>query len=203
MTPRSLAVLLLLLTFAATANQAAAYSYASPASDPLIVGREAYLDAVNKGDWAAVEKAVAGFKSDLDVLEKGDDAYSGDPGITKAFSDAVANKDAAAAKAALHRAYIDQIDRRLSGAEKNIKTFQTAKILVVTAQTFFTTMAGDLPADTRKTVSDAMTKALDAIGKPGVFGYGAKPADPAALKQAHAAIIAALKGGKDDAGSGS
>ncbi|MEM9631886.1 MAG: hypothetical protein AAGA50_11210 [Pseudomonadota bacterium] len=170
-----------------------AYTYASPQSDPLIAGREAYLSAVNKGDWTAVEKAAAAFKPDLDLLESGDDAFAGDPGISAAFSDAIKNKDADAAKAALKRATIDQIDRRLSGASKNINTYQTASTLVASAQAFYTAMAGDLSAATQKTISSNLQSALDAVGKPGVFGYGAEKPNPSALDAAHKAIMAALK----------
>ncbi|MEM8702846.1 MAG: hypothetical protein AAGF82_13565 [Pseudomonadota bacterium] len=170
-----------------------AYTYASPQSDPLIAGREAYLTAVNGGDWAAAEKALAAFKPDLDLLEAGDDAFAGDKGISAAFSDAIKNKDADAAKAALTRATIDQIDRRLSGASKNINTYQTASTLVASAQAFYTAMAGDLSAATQKTVSSNLQAALDAVGKPGVFGYGAQKPDPSALDAAHKAIMAALR----------
>lgn len=175
------------------ALSAHAYSYASPQSDPLIAQREAFLGAVNKGDWAAASEAVKAFEPDLKVLETGDDAFTGDPGISAAFSDAVSKKDPDAAKAALRRATVDQIERRLSGAEKNIATYQTASTLVVTAQAFYTAMAGDLSAATQKAVSAQMQAALDAVGKPGVFGYGSKPADPDAFKAAAAAILIALR----------
>lgn len=174
-------------------GSAQAYSYASPQSDPLIKGREAFLSAVNSGNWSAVSTALAAFSSDITLLEKGDDAFSGDAGLGAAFSTAIKNKDADAAKKALQRATIDQIDRRLLGAKKNIATYQTASTLVVTAQAFYTAMAGDLSAATQKTVSAHLQDALDAVGKPGVFGYGSKAADPDAFAAASKAIMDALK----------
>ena len=196
-----LAALLVVGTIATSTTGAHAYSYASPQSDPLIAQREAFLDAVNKGDWSAASAAVTSFGPDIKVLEAGDDAFSGDPGIGAAFTDAVKNKDSDAAKAALRRATVDQIERRLSGAESNIGTYQTASTLVVTAQAFYSAMAADLPAATQKSVSAQMQAALDAVGKPGVFGYGAKPADPAAFKAAKAAILSALKPANTSTGS--
>ncbi|MEM9223692.1 MAG: hypothetical protein AAGB11_15025 [Pseudomonadota bacterium] len=190
------------LLYALAPQEARAYSYASPQSDPLIAGREAFLSAVNSGDWSAAQTAAAAFKPDLDLLEAGDDAFAGDPGIGAAFSDAIKDKNADAAKAALRRATIDQVDRRLSGAQKNIGTYQTASTLVVTAQAFYSAMAGDLPAETQKTISKEMQAALDAVGKPGVFGYGAKPADPAALKAAYTAIMGALRPPSSSADTG-
>ncbi|MEW5422719.1 hypothetical protein [Amorphus sp. 3PC139-8] len=190
---------LIAVAVVAGAGEGQAYTYASPQSDPLIKGREAYLAAVNKGDWAAVETAYKGFTSDITQLSQKDVGYAGDPDLDKAFTDAIANKDADAAKAALRRATVDQIDRRLSGAQANVKTYQTCSTLVVTAEAFSSAMAGDLSSDDQKTVSGAMQSALDACGKPGVFGYGAKPADPDALKNSTQTIMTMLKG--SDAGA--
>lgn len=178
-----------------------AYTYASPGSDPLIKGREAFLSAVTTGDWSAVETAYTAFKPDIAQLEAEDVGYAGDPGLGKAFSDAISAKDAEAAKTTLRRAIVDQIDRRLSGAEANVTTYQTCSTLVVTAQAFYQAMAGDLPPDAQKSVSVEMQTALDACGKPGVFGYGSKPADPDALKAAAAAILTSLKGSAPSNGS--
>lgn len=193
MSVRSVIRLLAFLAALCLPAQAFAYSYASPTSDPLIKQREAFLSAVNKGDWAAAETAYKAFKPELETLAKGDDAYAGDAGVDTAFADAISDKNADAAKASLRRAYVDEIDRRLGGAEKNISNYQTAQNLVVIAQAFFQAMSGDLKPDVQKKAAAGFQNAIDAVGKPGVFGYGAQPADPAALKKAHAEIMAALK----------
>ena len=54
-------------------------------------------------------------------------------------------------------------------------------------------MADELPAADAKALNDAFQKALDAVGQPGVFGYGQKPADPAAFRAASDAIMAVLR----------
>lgn len=185
--------LVLALAISLMPAAALAYSYASPKSDPLIKGRDAYLSAVAAGNWSSVESAFEAFKPQLEQLETADTSFAGDPDLVSAFTSALSAKDADAAKAALMRAYVDQINRRLSGAEANISTYQTASTLVVAAQTYFSTMQGDLSADDQKTISSEMKSALDAVGKPGVFGYGAQPADAAALKSAKEKIMSALE----------
>lgn len=170
-----------------------AYSYASPTSNPLIANRAAFLKAVSQSDWGIVATSYGTMKSEIVLLEKGDGTFEGDAGLEAAFSTAISNKDSDAIKAALHRANVDDILRRLDGAEKNLKTFQTAKALVVAAQAFVTAMAGDLPPSTLKTVNAEMQKALDAVGQPGVFGYGAVPMDATAFATAHKAIVSALR----------
>ena len=189
---------LLVIAFLAWPAQSLAYSYASPTSDPLIKEREAYLDGVNKGDWQAVEKAYSGFKSEIDVLSRGEDAFAGDKGLTEAFTQAISKKDSAAAKAALQRAYIDQIERRLNGAGRSLKTKgsdnDAAKSLLAAARALYTAMAGDLPAGQQKVLSAEFNKALDAIGKPGLLGFGSVAPDPAKFNQATKSIISSLKG---------
>ena len=183
--------------------QGLAYSYASPDSDPLLKGQDAYMDGVNKGDWSAVQTAYDGFKEEIETLQKGEDAFAGDPGLESAFTDAIKNKDAAGAKAALERAFVDQINRRLTAAGKELKTSgdnDEAKSLVATASALFDGISGNLPADQQKSLSTAFENATDAIGKEGLFGWGEVAPDPAKLKTAVSTILTTLQG--DVSGSG-
>ncbi|MEX6505491.1 hypothetical protein [Jiella sp. M17.18] len=182
-------LVLMVLAVAGWTGRANAYSYAAAGAEPLLDGREALMGAIDKGDWAAAQTALDGMKADLTYLDENDD-----PGIAKAFADAMAAKDGKAVHQALMRAYADEIERRLKGARDNLKDYQTAKVLVVKAQRFFSAMAADLQPDTRKTVEDGLKQALDAIGNPGVFGVGASDPDPAAFAAAHANVEKALKG---------
>jgi hypothetical protein len=186
---RRLALLAVVLIAAGLglAGAAHAYSYAAAGAEPLIDHRAALLGAIAKGDWSAAGAAYQGMAADVAYLDQNEDA-----GIAKVFADALAAKSADAVRQALMRAYADEIERRLRGARDNLKDYQAAKVLVVKAQRFEAAMAGDLAPATRKTVEDALKAALDAIGNPGVFGFGKKPADPAAFAKAHAAIHAAL-----------
>ena len=166
---------------------AQAYSYAAAGAEPLLDGREALFSAVSAGDWEAAQKAVDQLKPELDYLDTHEQ-----PGIKKAFADAIAAKDPAKVKASFVLAASAEIERRVNGARDNLKDYQTAKVLIVKSQRFYTAIAGDLPPDVSKIVSTNLQKALDAVGNPGVFGVGAKKADPAAFAQARAAVLKAL-----------
>jgi hypothetical protein len=164
-----------------------AYSYAAAGAEPLIDGRDALFAAAAKGDWAAAATALTAMQPDLDYLEQNED-----PGIGKAFSDAMAAKDAEALQAAFVRAAGAEIVRRLNGARDNLADYQTAKVLVVKAQRFYTAVAADLAPDASAVIADGLKRALYAIGNPGVFGVGARKADPAAFAKARADVFAAL-----------
>jgi len=184
----------LLFTFAALAfvafgfaGRGYAYSYAAAGAEPLLDGREALFAAVMANDWNAAATAVAGMQADLDYLDGHED-----PGIDKAFADALAAKDAKAVQAAFKRAASAEIVRRINGARDNLADYQTAKVLVVKAQRFYTAIAADLDPAVSAKINDALKRALDAIGNPGVFGVGARKADPAAFAAARADILTAL-----------
>lgn len=164
-----------------------AYSYSAAGAEPLLDGREALFSAVSSGDWAGAEKALGGMKADLDYLDGHED-----PGISKAFADALAAKDPAAIKAAFVRAASAEIERRINGARDNLGNYQTAKVLVVRAQRFYTAIAGDLTPEASAEVKAGLQKALDAVGNPGVFGVGARKPDPAAFAAARTEILKAL-----------
>jgi len=184
----------LLFTFAALAfavvglaGRGYAYSYAAAGAEPLLDGREALFAAVMAGDWNAAATAVAGMQADLAYLDGHED-----PGIDKAFADALAAKDAKAVQAAFTRAASAEIVRRLNGARDNLTDYQTAKVLVVKAQRFYTAIAGDLDPAVSAKIDDGLKRALDAIGNPGVFGVGARKPDAAAFAAARADILTAL-----------
>jgi hypothetical protein len=170
-----------------TTQPARAYSYAAAGAEPLLDGREALFSAVSGGNWEAAKTALMGMQVDLDYLDQNEDK-----GVAKAFDDAVAATDPKAVMAAFDRAAEDEIVRRINGARDNLKDYQSAKTLVIKAQRFYTAVAADLPADAGKTINTALQQALDAIGNPGVFGVGARPADPAAFATARATIFKAL-----------
>lgn len=184
-----LAALALAVPVAATAGvePGLAYSYAAAGAEPLLDGRETLFSAVAKGDWSAAAFAIDQMKSDLDYLDGHED-----PGIARAFADAIAAKDPSAVKAAFLRAASAEIERRINGAEDDLQDYQTAKVLVVKAQRFYAAVAADLDPAASKTIDDALRRALSAIGNPGVFGVGAKKTDPAAFAEARADILRAL-----------
>jgi len=105
---------------------------------------------------------------------------------------AIKAKDAATTAALLNRAYKAEIERRLEGASQNLGDYQTAKVLVVKSKRFLDLILPSLSEGDRKAAEQALAKVLDAIGNPGVFGVGAKPADAAAFSDAEKALMAVL-----------
>lgn len=187
---KTFAIVMLLalgLSGLALPDAARAYSYAAAGKEPLIDGREAVLGAAAKGDWAQAAAAVAPMKADLDYLGEHHDKT-----LPTDLNAAIAAKDAKATQAVLVRAFAAEIERRLDGAAQNLNDYQTARILVVKAKRFFDGIAADLAADRRKAAEDGLVQALAAIGNPGVFGAGRRPADPAAFETARKATLAAL-----------
>ena len=164
-----------------------AYSYAAAGAEPLLDGREALFSAVTAGDWTSAQKAVDALKPELDYLDNHED-----PGISKVFADALAARDMKLVSAAFIHAASAEIERRINGARDNLSDYQTAKILVVKAQRFYTAIAADLPPDASKTVAAGLQQALDAVGNPGVFGVGARPVDPIAFAQARVTVLKAI-----------
>lgn len=179
----------MLMTLAVFAGGPAhAYSYDNAGKEPLIDGRDAIDAALDIEDWGSVAIALERLKPELDYL----DTHEG-PGISKRFQQAVAAKDQAALHATMYDAFVDEIDRRIGGARQNIAAFQTAKMLLVDAQSFYTAFAGEVPGDKRPVVTAGFTACLKALGNPGVFGVGKIPPNPDAMDDAHKAILAALR----------
>lgn len=184
---KTIRLLVALLAIALIPSGAWAYSYSAAGKEPLIDSREAILAAVNSGDWAKAGSTLTTVKTELDYLTQHHDA-----GLSTALSDAVAAKDAKAISAGLRRAFAAEIERRLDGARQNLNDYQTAKVLVVKSKRFLDAMAGDLSPESRAAAEAGMSQTIAAIGNPGVFGAGRRPADPVAFEAARKATLAAL-----------
>lgn len=174
---------------AALPQPAAAYSYAAAGKEPMLDGREAILSAMQKDDWESVRQSVTGLQSEITYLDENEAK-----GIKAEFDKAVADKNADEMNAALRRAFVAEIERRLNGAKDNLKDYQTAKVLVVKAKLFFDAFSGDLDPANRKAADAGLNQALEAIGNPGIFGAGSKPANPEAFQAAEDSILTALRG---------
>ncbi|WP_324046976.1 hypothetical protein [Aeromonas caviae] len=177
-----LLALTLLLTLS---GQAQAYSYAAAGKEPLIDAREALLGAATDGKDASA--TLSEIAEELTYLEQHHKVELQTP-----LAAAIKAKDAAATAALLNRAYKAEIERRLEGASQNLGDYQTAKVLVVKSKRFLDLILPSLDEGDRKAAEQALAKVLDAIGNPGVFGVGAKPADAAAFGDAEKALMAVL-----------
>ncbi|EPC4026061.1 hypothetical protein ACRZOU_001800 [Aeromonas salmonicida] len=177
-----LLALTLLLTLS---GQAQAYSYAAAGKEPLIDAREALLTAATDGkDASATLSEIADELTYLEQQHKVD--------LQAPLAAAIKAKDAAATSALLNRAYKAEIERRLEGASQNLGDYQTAKVLVVKSKRFLDLILPSLSEGDRKAAEQALAKVLDAIGNPGVFGVGTKPADATAFAEAEKALMAVL-----------
>jgi hypothetical protein len=177
-----LLALTLLLTLS---GQAQAYSYAAAGKEPLIDAREQLLTAASEGqDGSAI---LASLAEELGYLEQHHKVTLQAP-----LAAAIAAKDAKGTAALLNRAYKAEIERRLEGASQNLGDYQTAKVLVVKSKRFLDLILPSLGEGDRQAADQALAQVLDAIGNPGVFGVGAKPADAAAFAEAENALMAVL-----------
>ncbi|HEH9398875.1 TPA: hypothetical protein SIA35_000839 [Aeromonas sobria] len=177
--------LLLTLSGLTLSEQAQAYSYAAAGKEPLIDAREALLSAATDGKDASA--TLSEIADELTYLEQHHKVELQAP-----LAAAIKAKDAAATAALLNRAYKAEIERRLEGASQNLADYQTAKVLVVKSKRFLDLILPSLSEGDRKAAEQALAKVLDAIGNPGVFGVGAKPADATAFAEAEKALMAVL-----------
>ncbi|MFQ2269637.1 hypothetical protein [Aeromonas enteropelogenes] len=166
-------------------GQAQAYSYAAAGKEPLIDARELLLTAASEGQDAS--ETLKGLADELGYLEQHHKVELQAP-----LAAAIKNEDAAATAALLNRAYKAEIERRLDGAKQNLGDYQTAKVLVVKSKRFLDVILPSLSEGDRQAADQALAKVLDAIGNPGVFGVGAKPADATAFAEAEKALMAVL-----------
>lgn len=166
-------------------GQAQAYSYAAAGKEPLIDAREQLLTAASEGQDAS--ETLKGLADELGYLEQHHKVELQAP-----LAAAIKAKDAAATAALLNRAYKAEIERRLDGAKQNLGDYQTAKVLVVKSKRFLDVILPSLSEGDRQAADQALAKVLDAIGNPGVFGVGAKPADAKAFAEAEKALMAVL-----------
>lgn len=166
-------------------GQAQAYSYAAAGKEPLIDAREQLLTAASESQDAS--ETLKGLADELGYLEQHHKVELQAP-----LAEAIKSKDAAATAALLNRAYKAEIERRLDGAKQNLGDYQTAKVLVVKSKRFLDMILPSLSEGDRQAADQALAKVLDAIGNPGVFGVGAKPADATAFAEAEKALMAVL-----------
>ncbi|OLQ74924.1 hypothetical protein BIT28_13295 [Photobacterium proteolyticum] len=164
-----------------------AYSYAAAGKEPVIDGREAIMQALAVDDFAAAKVAVDGLHEEFTYLLNEHQVDLQTP-----MALALAEKDAAKVEAVMDRVVIEEIIRRLDGAEKNLGDYQVAKVLVVKSKLFLDLIMPKLDEANRQQATTAIQGVLQAIGNPGVFGVGQAPADPAAFEQQRELLIGAI-----------
>lgn len=181
-------LLALLVLLALPASQAWAYSYAAAGKEPLIEGRQALLDAMAADNQDKALETLEDLKPELAYLQEDfeRDYYA-------ELESAVKSGDTDAVVAALDSAFVAEIQRRLDGATEHLDDYQTAKALVFKAKRFLDLVTPQLDANARDAANQAINAGMDALGNPGVFGVGQKPADPDAYHEAMKRLLETLK----------
>ncbi|WP_244886231.1 hypothetical protein [Aliivibrio logei] len=182
---RQLFVLFLSLLFSVSSY---AYSYAAAGKEPVIEGREAILQALTIPDYAAVSASVAGLNDEFIYLKN---EHQVD--LLTPMLEAIDNKDAEKIETLMDSAVVEEIIRRLDGAEKNLDDYQVAKVLVVKSKLFLDLLAPKMNGSQRQEATQAIQGALASIGNPGVFGVGKAPADPAEFSKQKALLLNAIR----------
>ena len=185
---RQLFVLFLSLLFSVSSY---AYSYAAAGKEPVIEGREAILQALTIPDYAAVSASVAGLNDEFTYLKN---EHQVD--LLTPMLEAIDNKDAEKIETLMDSAVVEEIIRRLDGAEKNLDDYQVAKVLVVKSKLFLDLLAPKMNGSQRQEATQAtqaIQGALASIGNPGVFGVGKAPADPAEFSKQKALLLNAIR----------
>ena len=184
---KTVSAIFLLFITSLMATNALAYSYAAAGKEPVIEGREKLLAALDKADYAAVQQAYNSMQAEF-VYFRTDHGLN----VDEQMQAAINAKDHDKILATMVITMKAEVMRRLDGAEENITDYQVAKVLVVKSKLFIDLLASDLTADDRQTADKAIRGALTAIGNPGVFGVGQKPADKAKFKQFRQQLASAL-----------
>ena len=166
---------------------ASAYSYAAAGKEPLIEASEAFYKAFNDDAYEDLQKIYLPFRKEIEYLD-----INHDEGLLLSFDDAVAEKDDKLIINALNRAVIADISRRLNAALINIENYQMAKILIIKSKQLYDIMAQSYGAGKRQTIYNNLDICLNAIGNPGIFGVGKKPADATVYKSALDKILSIL-----------
>ncbi|WP_039798551.1 hypothetical protein [Aliivibrio logei] len=182
---RQLFVLFLSLLFSVSSY---AYSYAAAGKEPVIEGREAILQALTIPDYAAVSTSVAGLNDEFTYLKN---EHQVD--LLTPMLEAIDNKDAEKIETLMDSAVVEEIIRRLDGAENNLNDYQVAKVLVVKSKLFLDLLAPKMNGSQRQEATQAIQGALASIGNPGVFGVGKAPADPAEFSKQKALLLNAIR----------
>ncbi|MFQ5894676.1 MAG: hypothetical protein ACE5JJ_02510 [Nitrospinota bacterium] len=168
-----------------------AYGYGA-AEDPVLTAAKSIRAELGKGDpeWGAIRKAFGPARS---VLAKMDKDYQQRivPSAEKAF----ATKNKKELRGALDKGFYFLIRHKLENVPPNLKDFPKAKAILSSAKFYYEAIevkvkARDLGLHRR--IEAAFERAFEALGKPGMFGFGSQPADLKKFKAQEKAILDAL-----------
>ncbi len=82
-----------------------------------------------------------------------------------------------------------EVQRKINEGLQNIKDYNVAKVIVLNAKKFYNLLSFSLDKQTNKKLKSAVQKCIEAIGNPGLFGVGKKPANIDKYKKNQKIII--------------
>jgi len=169
---KQIKLLILLLCIALGANNLFAYSYAAAGKEPTIDSREKILKFVNQNDFTEAINEFTKAKKNYDYL-------SGlhNKKLITSLKTSIETKNIKEINKWLNISIAAEINRRLDGGLKNIKVYNVSKVMLAKANKFFRLLEPSLSKEKRKNLSFAIKNCIKAIGNPGLFGVGAKPAN--------------------------
>lgn len=177
---------LTLLTFFSLHNTANAYSYGDPNEEKIA---EAYKKMVvqldkNPPNFTETEKIYDTVKEEIDQH------MGSEP--SKLIKENLEKEEKEELIENMQKILALNIDRRLSGVDKNFEDYETSKRLLAKGHATYQALSpviAEKDPEMDKQIKAEFDKALEALGNPGLFGVGKKEADQEALKQSKKIII--------------
>jgi len=189
MVKKTLAKVLLLAFMLTTSIPAAAfgYSYGNAEQEPVAESYKKIVAALNSGNWKTVDSEFKAFKTEL-TKEFG----AGQVKLTEA---AIKAKQKNLVLTDYNNYLAQNVKRRLKSAAESLKDYKKAKMMLNKASATYAALETTVKAkkaSTHTAVMTAFDNATDAIGNPGLFGVGAKPANNKAFEAASNTINKSL-----------
>ncbi len=175
-----------ILVTATGVRNANAYSYAEAEDAMVTIFREGVV-AAREGKWGAVK-----IKSEEGISLQRGHIFNADA-LSPSFDQAIAKKDVAKTAGLFADLVYISIREKLTQCKKEgFKHFKNDKGRIsIARKSYIDVLDGNVrkqDAKRSEAILSQFDMALSAIGNPGLFGIGAKPADPAGFEKAMTAI---------------
>ncbi|MCP4969296.1 MAG: hypothetical protein GY932_01730 [Arcobacter sp.] len=180
-------ILIFLVALLASTNLYA-YSYAAAGKEPTIDSKEAILKAINVDDFKTAKDVFVDYEKNYKYLN---DEFNNK--LFEGLKTSIEKKDKDNIVKWLNVSIASEIERRLDGGLKNINEFNVAKVMLAKADKFYKILSVSLEEEKNKELKNRIKKCIKAIGNPGLFGVGAKPANVEEYKKNKDIAVKILK----------
>lgn len=173
-------LLCMLTIFLVLPSGAFAYSYGDPNKEELAEDFKQIVVKLNEAtpDWAGAEEVYKVRRAEISSHFGEDTAAALDANFKA--------KDKELLIGNYKGLLVKNLDRRFTYAEQSIKDYAEAKLLLAKAKATYDTLQPYIKfnkQDEAAQISAAFDAALNALGNPGLFGVGEKPANPDEFKK--------------------